>query len=85
MDKLEKLMSALTDYELGVLKDWFEIPENKEKAEKETPEELAYDIVLSLSWHYKGVDSDDLPKGYNGAERREFLWKKAKELGLEGK
>lgn len=81
MKKLNEFLDFLNDYEMNVIKEILEIPENKERAEKESPAELAHTILVTLSWHYKGLWSNEgLP--YKRGERSEQLWKKARELGI---
>ena len=82
MDKLDEILDFLTDYELTHMQEIFKIPENRERGEKMSRDEMAYEIVFTLAWHYKGLWDSRLPDGNNGGERREALWKKAEELGL---
>lgn len=81
MKKLNEFLDFLTDYEMNVIKEILKYPENKERAEKESPDELAHTILITLSWHYKGLwDGSEIP--YDIGERSEQLWKKARELGI---
>ncbi len=81
MDTLNEFLDFLNDYEMGVIEICLQNPENKLRAKQETPNELAHTILVTLSWHYKGLWSNEgLP--YNRGERSEQLWDKAKELGI---
>ena len=79
MTKLDKLMAELTDYEVEVIKKALEIPDNKKEAEGMTSDEIAEEVVLTLSWHYK----DSPPEVKNPAQAREELWKKWEKIKKE--